>query len=115
MRVGSLPANGLQAVAQCIPALLVEQALALNRVARAGERGNGRVLLGQEHAKVHLAAELARGSHDVLAPHQKREAGAGHVEGLGEREELHAHVKRAGVVEEAPASRPPAAARRVFW
>ena len=104
--VGALPADLLQAVAQDVATLLVLHALLLDLLARASERGDGRVLLGVEHAEVDLAAQLVGRGHDVGPAHEEGQPAASHVERLGEREELHAHLARARVGEEAAAGRP---------
>ena len=103
VRVRALPADLLEAVAQGVAAFLVPHALLLHLLARAGEGGDGRVLLRVEHAKVHLAAQLASRGHDVGAAHQEGEAAARHVEGLGEAQKLHADLAGARVRQEAPA------------
>ena len=100
VRVGPLPAGLLQPVAQGVAALLVEQPLLTHTIERACERGDGHVLLAEEHAEVDLAAELAEGAHHVGPAHQEGQAHARDVERLGEREELHAHVERPRRVEE---------------
>ena len=106
VRVGPLPANRLEPVAEGVAPLLVEVLLVDHLVARARERRDGRVLDGQEHAVVELAAQLVGGSHHVRPAHEEADAGARDVERLGEAEELDAHLVGTGVVEEAVALDP---------
>ena len=47
-----------------------------------------------------LAAQLGESGDHVRAPHQKTDARARDVEGLGEGEELDAHLERTGVRQE---------------
>ena len=101
MRVGALPAQALKTVAQGIAALLILQALRLDLIARTVEAGDSGLLDREEHAKVDLAAQLGEGRDNVLATDQKADAGAGDVKRLGEREKLHTHLERAGILQEA--------------
>ena len=103
MRVGTLPAQALKTIAQGIAALLVLQTLRLDLIARAIKARDGGLLDREEHAKVNLAAQLGEGRDHILATDQKADAGTGDVKRLGEREELNAHLERAGILQEAAA------------
>ena len=103
MRVGTLPAQALKAVAQGIAALLVLQTLCLNLIARTVQAGDGSLLDRKEHTEVNLAAQLGKGRDHVLATDQKADAGTGDVKRLGKREEFHAHLERAGILQKASA------------
>ena len=103
MRVGSLPAQALKTVAQGIATLLVLQTLRLDLIARAIKASDGGLLDREEHTKVDLAAQLGKGRDHILATDQKADAGTGDVKRLGKREELHAHLERTGILQEAAA------------
>ena len=103
MRVGALPAQALKTVAQGIATLLVLQTLRLDLIARTVQAGDSSLLDREEHTKVDLAAQLGKGRDHILAADQKADAGTGDVKRLGEREELNAHLKRAGILQEAAA------------
>ena len=103
MRIGTFPAQALKTVAQGIAALLVLQTLRLDLIARTVQAGDGSLLDREEHTEVDLAAQLGKGRDHVLAADQKADAGTGDVKRLGKREELHAHLKRTGILQEASA------------
>ena len=103
MRVGTLPAQALKTVAQGIATLLVLQTLRLDLIARSIKARDGGLLDREEHAKVDLAAQLGKGRDHILATDQKADAGTGDVKRLGKREELHAHLERTGILQEAAA------------
>ncbi len=71
---------------------MIIKTLLLHRTQVAGERRNGHPLQRNKRAKVQLAAKLAHGSNHIRTTYQEGEARAGHIEGLGEGEELHAHL-----------------------
>ena len=104
--VGHIPADGAQAAAQGVPALLVDGALIPDHVQGAGEGGDGRLLDGQEHPEVDLPPQPAESRHHVGPPHQEADPRPGDVEALGQAEELHPHVHGAGGVEQAVALGP---------
>ena len=89
MTVRHIPANGTQAAAQSVAALLVQAALRFYHVQRAGQGGDGGFLHRQEHAKVDLGAQLFAGGDHIRTAHQKADARASHVEALAQGEELH--------------------------
>ena len=101
MRVGTLPAQALKTVAQGIAALLVLQTLRLDLIARTVQAGDSGLLDREEHTEVDLTAQLGKGRDNILATDQKADAGTGDVKRLGKREELHAHLKRTGILQEA--------------
>ena len=101
MRVGTLPAQALKTVAQDIAALLVLQTLCLDLIARAIKARDSSLLDREEHTEVNLAAQLGKGRDHVLATDQKANAGTGDVKRLGKREELHTHLERTGILQEA--------------
>ena len=103
MRVGTLPAQALKTVAQGIATFLVLQALRLDLIARTVQAGDSSLLDREKHTEVDLAAQLGKGRDHVLATDQKADAGTGDVKRLGKREELHAHLKRTGILQEAAA------------
>ena len=103
MRVGTLPAQALKTVAQGIAALLILQTLRLDLIARTVQAGDSSLLDREEHTKVDLAAQLGKGRDHILATDQKADTRTGDVKRLGEREELHAHLERAGILQEASA------------
>ena len=94
--VGDIPADGPQAAAEGVPALLVDGALVFHHVQRPGEGCDGSLLDRQEHAEINLAPQPPEGSHHVGAAHQETDPGAGDVKALGQAEELHAHIHGAG-------------------
>ena len=103
MAVGHLPADGTQPATQGIPAALILGALGFDRFQWTGEGGDGGLLDGNEHPEINLGAQLFAGGHHIGAAHQKADAGAGDVEALAQREELHRTALCAGNVEDAVA------------
>lgn len=106
MTVRHIPANGTQAAAQSVAALLVQAALRFYHVQRAGQGGDGGFLHRQEHAEIDLAAQLFKGGYHVPPAHKKADAGTGDVEAFGQAEELHAHIHGTRRIEEAVAHGP---------
>ena len=104
--VRHIPANGTQAAAQSVAALLVQAALRFYHVQRAGQGGDGRFLHRQEHAEIDLTAQLFKGGYHVPPAHKKADAGTGDVEAFGQAEELHAHIHGTRRIEEAVAHGP---------
>ena len=103
MRVGTLPAQTLKTVAQGIAALLVLQTLRLDLIARTVQASDSSLLDREEHTEVDLATQLGKGRDHILATDQKADARTGDVKRLGKREELNAHLERAGILQEAAA------------
>ena len=106
MTVRHIPADGTQTAAQGIAALLVQTALGLYHVQRAGQGGDGGFLHRQEHAEIDLTAQLFKGGYHVPPAHKEADAGTGDVEAFGKTEELHAHIHGTRRVEEAVAHGP---------